>query len=73
MPVGKKGAKHKPFASQAQARLFFAKKSLRKYAKGKAHATGMHSEITKRLGKSPAYRSLPKRKGVKRSVRGIKK
>lgn len=71
MPPGK----HKPFASKAQARLFFAKPSLRKYAKGKAHATGMHSAITKRVGHSPAYRALPARKHAirGRKVRGIKK
>jgi hypothetical protein len=66
--MAKKKSGTKPFASQAQARLFFAKPSLRKYAKKKAHATGMHSAITKKLGKSPAYNSLPKRKGVRKRV-----
>lgn len=56
----------KPFASKAQARLFFADPKLRKWAKKKAHKTGMHSSVTKRLGYSPAYRKLPKRKGVKK-------
>lgn len=60
------GKPHKPFKSKAQARLFFANPRLRKYAKKKAHATGMHSSITKRLGFSPAYRKLPRRKGVKK-------
>lgn len=63
----------RPFASKAQARLFFANPKLRKYAKRKAHATGMHSSIRKKLGYSPAYRALPARKGVKRKARGIKK
>lgn len=61
--------KHKAFASKAQARLFFANPRLRKWARGKAHATGMHSEITHRVGYSPAYRKLPARKGVKRRAR----
>ncbi len=54
---------HKPFASKAQARLFFANPRLRRSAKDNAHATGMHSAITARLGYSPAYRALPARKG----------
>lgn len=58
------GKPHKPFKSKAQARLFFARPDLRKYAKKKAHATGMHSGITKRMGYSPAYRALPARKGA---------
>lgn len=53
----------RPFTSQAQWRLFFARPDLRRYAKKKAHATGGHSAITKALGYSPAYRRLPKRKG----------
>ncbi|QHB37428.1 hypothetical protein SEA_LEOPARD_21 [Mycobacterium phage Leopard] len=72
----KKAAKKtgsRPFASKAQARLFFANKRLRKYAKKKAHATGMHSAITKRVGHSPAYRALPARKSARRKARGIKK
>lgn len=56
----------KAFASKAQARLFFANPKLRKYAKKKAHKTGMHSAITKRLGKSPAYARLPARKSAKK-------
>ncbi len=56
----------KPFASRAQARLFFANPRLRRYAKKKAHATGMHSGITKRLGYSPAYRRLPARKHLRK-------
>ena len=63
----------RPFASKAQARLFFANPRLRKYAKRKAHATGMHSAITKAVGRSPAYNALPERRRVKRKVRGIKK
>lgn len=62
--MAKKKKKHgtKPFASKAQARLFFANPRLRKYAKKKAHKTGMHSEITKRVGYSPAFRKLPRKK-----------
>lgn len=64
----RRGGTHRtrPFASKAQARLFFANPRLRKYAKKKAHATGMHSSITKRVGYSPAYRRLPARKGVRK-------
>ena len=53
----------RPFASQAQWRLFFANPRLRKYAKRKARASGSNSAVTKALGFSPAYRRLPKRKG----------
>ena len=60
---GQSAAGHKPFKSKAQARLFFANPRLRKWAIGKAHATGMHSEITHAVGYSPAYRALPNRKG----------
>jgi hypothetical protein len=60
---GKSAVGHHAFKSQAQWRLFFANPRLRKWAIGKAHATGGHSEITKVLGYSPAYRRLPKRKG----------
>lgn len=63
---GSKSHKTKPFASKAQARLFWGNPRLRKYARKKAHATGMHSSITKRLGFSPAYRRLPARKGVRK-------
>jgi hypothetical protein len=67
---GQPAGKHKPFASQAQQRLFFAKPSLRKYALGKAHATGEHHELGK--VSSARYKSLPKRKGFKRKARGLK-
>ena len=60
------GRRHKPFASKAQQRFFFANPRLRRYARGKAHATGEHSSITKRLGYSPAYRKLPARKRLRR-------
>lgn len=56
----------KAFKSKAQVRLFFADPTLRRFAKKKAHATGMHSAITKRLGKSPVYNALPARKGVRK-------
>jgi hypothetical protein len=61
-----KGRRHKPFASKAQQRLFFASPKLRRYAKAKAHATGEHSSITKKLGFSPAYRRLPARKHMRK-------
>lgn len=60
------------FKSKAQARFFFANPKLRKYAKRKAHATGMHSAVTKKLGFSPAYRRLPARKG-KPTARTLRK
>jgi hypothetical protein len=59
---GQPAAGHHPFKSQAQWRLFFANPKLRRWAIGKAHATGGHHEITQRLKYSPAYRSLPDRK-----------
>jgi hypothetical protein len=58
---GQPAAGHHPFDSRAQWRLFFANPKLRKWAIGKAHATGGHREITKRLHFSPAYRGLPER------------
>jgi len=67
MPTGKKGVKHKPFKSKAQLRLFFANPKLRKYAKDKAHATGLHHELGK-ISKA-RYKALPARKGVKRKAR----
>lgn len=68
---GQPAAGHKPFKSKAQQRLFFAKPSLRKYALGKAHATGEHHELGK--ASKARYAALPNRKGVKRKLRGIKK
>ena len=67
MPVKRKGKKrggHMPhgFVSKAQMRLFFARPELRKYAHKEAHKAGMHSAITKKLGYSPAYKKLPRRK-----------
>lgn len=58
---GQPAAGHKAFASKAQQRLFFANPKLRRWALGKAHATGEHHE----LGKASAarYRALPDRKG----------
>ena len=57
---GQPAAGHKPFASKAQQRLFFANPRLRRWALGKAHATGEHHE----LGpiSSARYRALPNRK-----------
>lgn len=60
---GQPAAGHHAFKSKAQQRLFFANPKLRRWAIGKAHATGEHHEITKALGFSPAYRRLPERKG----------
>lgn len=59
---GRKTAGHTPFKSKAQLRLFFANPRLRRYAKAKAHATGLRHE----LGKVSAarYRALPERKGT---------
>jgi hypothetical protein len=67
---GQPAAGHKPFASKAQQRLFFAKPSLRKWALGKAHATGEHHELGKLS--SARYKALPNRKSAKRKVRGLK-
>jgi hypothetical protein len=67
---GQSGAGHKAFASKAQQRLFFAKPSLRKWAIGKAHATGEHHELGK--VSSARYKALPNRKGAKRKARGLK-
>jgi hypothetical protein len=56
---GQSGVGHRPYASRKQWRYFFANPKLRRYAIGKAHATGGHSAITHRLHFSPAYRALP--------------
>lgn len=53
-------AGHKPFASKAQQRLFFANPKLRRYAKAKAHATG-ESHLLGKASKA-AYARLPARK-----------
>lgn len=58
---GQPAAGHHPFKSKAQQRLFFANPKLRRWAIGKAHATGEHHEITQALHYSPAYRALPDR------------
>lgn len=65
---GQPAAGHKPFASKAQQRLFFARPSLRRWALGKAHATGEHHELGK--VSSARYKALPERKGVKKNFRG---
>lgn len=58
---GQPAAGHTAFKSKAQQRLFFANPRLRRWAIGKAHATGEHHE----LGKISAarYHALPERKG----------
>lgn len=68
---GQPAAGHKAFKSKAQQRLFFANPRLRRWALGKAHATGEHHELGKIS--QARYRALPDRKGVKRKARGIKK
>lgn len=68
---GQSAAGHTAFKSKAQQRLFFANPRLRRWAIGKAHATGEHHELGK-ISKA-RYAALPNRKGVKRKARGIKK
>lgn len=58
---GQPAAGHHPFASKAQQRLFFANPKLRRWAIGKAHATGEHHELGP-ISKA-AYARLPERKG----------
>lgn len=62
----KKKAGTKPFASKAQQGLFFAKPSLRKYARKKAHASGQGGGTK---ASKAAYARLPRRKGVKKRAR----
>jgi hypothetical protein len=58
---GQPAAGHHPFASRAQQRLFFANPKLRRWAIGKAHATGEHCELG--AVSKARYRALPDRKG----------
>jgi hypothetical protein len=58
---GQPAAGHKAFASKAQQRLFFANPKLRRWAIGKAHATGEHHELGS-ISKA-RYAALPNRKG----------
>lgn len=62
-------AGHKPFASKAQQRLFFANPKLRKWAKAKAHATG-ESHLLGAASKA-AYKRLPNRKHVVKGRRKV--
>lgn len=55
---GKRSTKHAGFKSKAQWRYFFANPRLRKYARGKAHAT--------KGGKIVGYRRLPARKRTRK-------
>ena len=48
------------FVSKAQWRYFFANPRLRKYAKKEAR------KVIARRGKITGYRSLPRRKGIRR-------
>ncbi len=59
-----KGSKKHHFMSKQQVRWAFA--THQKFARRWAHNTGMHSAITKRLGRSPAYRKLPRYKKGRR-------
>ncbi|MGC4925553.1 hypothetical protein [Streptomyces sp. DT117] len=52
------GRRHTGFKSKAQWKLFWANPRLRRYARGKAHAT--------KGGKVTRYRRLPARKGIRR-------
>lgn len=58
---GQSGVGHKPFKSKAQQRLFFANPKLRRWALGKAHATG-ESHLLGPISKA-RYAALPDRKG----------
>lgn len=58
---GQPAAGHKAFASKAQQRLFFANPKLRRWALGKAHATGEHHELG--AASKARYAALPNRKG----------
>lgn len=64
---GQPAAGHKPFASKAQQRLFFANPKLRRWAEGKAHATGEHHELGP-VSKA-IYHALPDRKTLKKKIR----
>ena len=59
---GQPAAGHKPYASKAQQRLFFSNPRLRRWALGKAHATGEHHELGK--ASKARYAALPGRKGA---------
>jgi hypothetical protein len=58
---GQPAAGHHPFKSKAQQKLFFANPKLRRWAIGKAHATGEHHELG--AASSAIYRALPNRLG----------
>lgn len=59
---GQPAAGHHAFKSKAQQRLFFANPKLRRWAIGKAHATGEHHELGS-ISKA-RYAALPERKGA---------
>jgi hypothetical protein len=59
---GQPAAGHRAFKSKAQQRLFFANPRLRRWAIGKAHATGEHHELG--AASKAAYARLPERKGA---------
>jgi hypothetical protein len=50
------------FVSKAQWRYFFANPRLRRYAKKEAH------KVIARRGKITGYRSLPRRRGVRKRI-----
>lgn len=58
---GQPAAGHKPFKSKAQQRLFFANPKLRRWALGKAHATGEDHQFG--AASKARYAALPGRKG----------
>lgn len=58
LPMAKR---HSPFKSKAQQRWAFA--THKKWARGKAHATGEHHGTP---GSKAAYARLPARKGVRK-------
>jgi len=52
----------KGFVSKAQWHYFFANPRLRRYARKEAH------KVIRRRGRITGYRSLPRRKGVRKRV-----
>lgn len=59
----RKGGLPHGFVSKAQWRYFFANRRLRRYAEKEAH------KVIRERGKVTGYRSLPRRKGVRKRIR----